>query len=44
MAEYYCSWSDGADSTATALLALDHKEPLTSLVYCEALYEDIHNT
>lgn len=39
MAEYFCSWSGGADSTATALLALEHNEPLTALVYCEVMFD-----
>ena len=40
MPEYYVSWSGGADSTATALLALEHREPLTSLVYCEVMFDE----
>lgn len=40
MAEYFCSWSGGADSTATALLALEHGEPLTALVYCEVMFDE----
>lgn len=39
MADYFCSWSGGADSTATALLALEHGEPLTGLVYCEVMFD-----
>lgn len=39
MDEYFCSWSGGADSTATALLALEHGEPLTALVYCEVMFD-----
>lgn len=37
--EHFCSWSGGADSTATALLALEHGEPLTALVYCEVMFD-----
>ena len=39
MPEHYVSWSGGADSTATALLALEHGEPLTALVYCEVMFD-----
>lgn len=39
MEEYFCSWSGGVDSTATAILALEHKEPLTALVYCEVMFD-----
>lgn len=39
MPDYFCSWSGGADSTATALLALEHGEPLTGLVYCEVMFD-----
>ena len=40
MPEHYVSWSGGADSTATALLALEHGEPLTALVYCEVMFDE----
>lgn len=40
MGEYFCSWSGGADSTATALLAIEHGEPLTALVYCEVMFDN----
>lgn len=39
MGKYFCSWSGGADSTATAILALERKEPLTALVYCEVMFD-----
>lgn len=39
MTEHFASWSGGADSTATALLALEHGEPLTALVYCEVMFD-----
>lgn len=39
MGEYFCSWSGGADSTATALIAMEHGEPLTALVYCEVMFD-----
>lgn len=39
MSDYFCSWSGGADSTATALLALEHGEPLTAMVYCEVMFD-----
>ena len=38
--EYFLSWSGGADSTATALLAMEHGEPLTALVYCEVMFDE----
>ena len=40
MSEYFCSWSGGADSTATVLLALEHGEPLTAMVYCEVMFDE----
>lgn len=40
MNEYFLSWSGGADSTATALLAMEHGEPLTALVYCEVMFDE----
>lgn len=40
MGEYFCSWSGGADRTATALLAIEHGEPLTALVYCEVMFDN----
>ena len=39
MPEHYVSWSGGADSTATALLALEHGEPLDEAVYCEVMFD-----
>lgn len=36
--EYFVSCSFGADSTATAILAIEHNEPLTALVYCEVMF------
>lgn len=39
MNEHFLSWSGGADSTATALLAMEHGEPLTALVYCEVMFD-----
>lgn len=36
--EYFCSWSGGADSTATALIAMERNEPMTALVYCEVMF------
>lgn len=37
--EHYLSWSGGADSTATALLAIQRGEPLTAIVYCEVMFD-----
>ena len=37
MAKHILSCSFGKDSIATALLALQHGEPLDELVYCEAV-------
>lgn len=37
-AEHFVSCSFGADSTATAILAIEHGEPLTALVYCEVMF------
>lgn len=37
--EYYASWSGGADSTATLILALLHGEPLRAAVYCEVMFD-----
>lgn len=38
--EYFCSWSGGADSTATALIAMERNEPMTALVYCEVMFNE----
>lgn len=40
MTEHFASWSGGADSTATALLALEHGDPLMGLVYCEVMFDE----
>lgn len=36
--EYFASWSGGADSTAQIILALEHGETLTAVVYCEIMF------
>ena len=38
MAKHILSCSFGKDSIATALLALQHGEPLDELVYCEVMF------
>lgn len=37
--EYFVSCSFGADSTATAILAIEKGEPLSALVYCEIMFD-----
>lgn len=37
--EYFVSCSFGADSTATAILAIENGEPLSALVYCEIMFD-----
>lgn len=37
--EFFASWSGGADSTAQIILALEHGEPLTAVVYCEIMFD-----
>lgn len=39
--KYFASCSFGKDSIATVLLALEHKEPLDEVVYCEVMYDDV---
>lgn len=38
--KHIASCSFGKDSVATALLAIEHKEPLDELVYCEVMFDD----
>lgn len=38
MAEWYASWSGGADSTAQIILNLEYGHPMTAVVYCEIMY------
>lgn len=38
--EYFASWSGGADSTATLILAMLNKEPLRAAVYCEVMFDE----
>lgn len=40
MAKHILSCSFGKDSIATALLALQHGEPLDELVYCEVMFSE----
>ena len=40
MAKHILSCSFGKDSIATALLALQHGEPLDELVYCEVMFNE----
>ena len=40
MAKHILSCSFGEDSIATALLALQHGEPLDELVYCEVMFSE----
>lgn len=37
---HIASCSFGKDSVATALLAIEHKEPLDELVYCEVMFDE----
>ena len=37
--EYFVSCSFGADSTATAILAIEKGEPISALVYCEIMFD-----
>ena len=37
--EHILSCSFGKDSLATALLALEHGEPLDRIVFCEVMYD-----
>lgn len=39
-AKHIASCSFGKDSIATALLAIEHNEPLDELVYCEVMFDD----
>ena len=38
--KYIASCSFGKDSIATALLAIQHHEPLDELIYCEVMFDD----
>lgn len=38
--KHIASCSFGKDSIATALLAIEHNEPLDELVYCEVMFDD----
>lgn len=38
--KHIASCSFGKDSVATALLAIEHKEPLDELVYCEVMFDE----
>lgn len=38
--KHIASCSFGKDSIATALLAIEHKEPLDELVYCEVMFDE----
>lgn len=37
--EYFVSCSFGADSTATAIIAIEKGEPISALVYCEIMFD-----
>ena len=39
MADYFCSWSGGVDSTATGILAVLHNEPLTAIIYSRVMFD-----
>ena len=38
--KHIASCSFGKDSVATALLAIEHEEPLDELVYCEVMFDE----
>lgn len=37
--KYIASWSGGKDSTATIILAHEHKEPLDLIIFSEVMFD-----
>lgn len=39
--KYIASWSGGKDSTASIILAHEHKEPLDLIIFAEVMFDDV---